>query len=216
MRIKVVLADDHEIFRKGLLSLFKNNPSFEIIGEAGDGEEVISVLEKNEPNVLLLDISMPKATGLSIIPQLKKRFPKVKIILLTMHDEAPFLNKALALGANGYVLKTTGEEELFKAIRRVQNGETAVDPFLAGEVLKLNMAGQISKKKIIESSGANLSDREMEVLKLVAKGYTDKEISEMLNISVKTVEKHKMKIKDKTGIKRLAGLIKFAMENGYV
>ncbi|MCO1600206.1 response regulator transcription factor [Desulfosporosinus nitroreducens] len=173
-------------------------------------------LEKNEPDVLLLDISMPNVNGLKVIPLIRKQFPKVKIILLTKHDETPFLNKALALGVNGYVLKTTGEEELFKAIRRVQNGEIAVDPFLAGELLRLNMAGQLAKKKNTESSGANLSEREVEVLKLVARGYTDKEISEMLNISVKTVEKHKLKIKDKTGSKRLASLIKFAMENGYM
>lgn len=216
MRIKIVIADDHEIFRKGLLSLFKSQRGFEVVGEAGDGIEVISVLEKNEPDVVLLDISMPKVNGLNIIPQIKKLFPKVKIILLTMHDETPFLNKALALGANGYVLKTTGEEELFKAIRRVQSGETAVDPFLAGEALKLSLAGSITKKKIAESSGANLSEREIETLRLVAKGYTDKEISDMLNISIKTVEKHKLRIKEKTGIKRLASMIKFAIENGYI
>ena len=215
MRIKIVIADDHEIFRKGLLSLFNSQRGFEIIGEAGDGEEVISVLAKNQPDVVLLDISMPKVNGLNIIPQLKKRFPKVKIILLTMHDETPFLNKALALGANGYVLKTTGEEELFKAIRRVQSGETAVDPFLAGEALRLNFAGNITKKRKVESTGANLSEREIEILKFIAKGYTDKEISDMLNISIKTVEKHKLRIKEKTGIKRLAILIKFAIENGY-
>lgn len=215
MSIKIVIADDHEIFRKGLLSLFKAQTGFEVIGEAGDGEEVLTVLEKNEPDVVLLDISMPKVNGLNSIPQIKKQFPQVKMILLTMHDETPFLNKALALGANGYVLKTTGEEELFRVIRRVQKGETAVDPFLAGEALKLSLAGNTVKKKLAEGSGANLSEREIEVLRLVTKGYTDKEISEMLNISIKTTEKHKLKIKEKTGIKRLASLIKFAIENGY-
>ena len=174
MTIRLVIADDHEIFRKGLSSLFKNQLGFEVIGEAGDGDEVLNVLSKHEPEILLLDISMPKVNGLSAVPEIKKRFPKVKIILLTMHEEPPFLNKALALGANGYVLKTTGEEELFKAIRRVQQGETAVDPFLAGEALRLTLAGPVLKKRKIEDSGISLSDREVEVLKYVAKGYTDK------------------------------------------
>ncbi|MFZ5945192.1 MAG: response regulator transcription factor [Bacillota bacterium] len=216
-KIKIVIADDHEIFRKGLLSLFKDQQVFNVIGEASNGEEVLTILENKEPDVLLLDISMPKLDGLKVIPQIKARFPKMKIIILTMHDEPPFLNKALVVGANGYILKNTGENELFKAISRVYNGEVAVDPFLAGQTLRSNLAGQFSiTKNSDDYSGANLSNREIEVLKLVVKGHTDKEISDVLNISIKTVEKHKLKLKEKTGNKRLADLIKFAIKNGYI
>ena len=213
--IKITIADDHEIFRKGLVALFKSQPSFEIIDEAGDGNELMNALKKKQPDVLLLDINMPGSDGISLIPDIKKKFPGIKIILLTMHDEPPFLNKALALGADGYILKTTGDHELFKAIFQVREGKTAVDQFLAGEALRYNM-GQVPSKNKLETSGVILTPREEEILKAVARGSTDKEISDMFNISIKTVEKHKLNIKMKTGTKRLAGLIKFALENDYL
>jgi len=213
--IKITIADDHEIFRKGLVSLFKSQPSFEVIDQAGDGTKLMNALTKKQPDVLLLDITMPGTDGISLLPDIKKKYPSIKIILLTMHDEPPFLNKALALGADGYLLKTTGDQELFKAIFQVREGKTAVDQFLAGEALRYNM-GQISSKNKLETSGVILTPREKEILKAVARGDTDKEISDMFNISIKTVEKHKLNIKMKTGTKRLAGLIKFALENGYL
>jgi len=212
--IKITIADDHEIFRKGLVALFKRQPVFKIIDEAGDGKELMNFLKKRQPDILLLDVSMPGPDGIILIPDIKKKFPRIKIVLLTMHDEPPFLNKALAFGADGYILKTTGEHELFKAIIQVMEGKTVVDPILAGEIIKHSM-GQVPAKKKLESSGVILSQREEEVLKAVARGFTEKEISDMFNISIKTVEKHKLNIKRKTGTKRLADLIKFALENGY-
>jgi len=200
---QIVLADDHVMIRQGLKKLIEAKSDMKVIGEAADGVELLSFLAALTTHMIILDISMPNLGGIEAVREIKRRFPSVKVLVLTMHRE--YLHKALAAGADGYLLKEDADRELFSAIENLRQGKTHISPGLRGE-----MEG--SKATLLPP----LSTREIEVLKLIASGKPNKEISEILSISIRTVENHRASIMNKLGLKNTASLVNYAIQRGYV
>ena len=201
-RYRLILADDHVLIRQGLGKIVKGNEEYEVIGEAGDGVELLSLLTTVTPHMVILDISMPKLRGIDVINSLKAGYPEVKILVLTMHKE--YLQQALAAGADGYLLKEDADRDLFSAIENIRHGRVYLSPRLTGELL--------GRRPSPESP---LSDREIEVLRHIAQGKANKQIAETLFISVRTVESHRARIMSKLRLKSTADLVKYAIRNGY-
>ena len=210
---RIVLADDHVMFRQGVKRILSEMADLEVIGEAGCGLELLSLLNKLTPHIVILDISMPRLRGIEAIHEIKAIHPDAKILILTMHKDIDFLEQAMAAGADGYLLKEDAEAEMFSAIESVQRGKKYVSPLLAGELTD-NWV-QISRgerKPLVES----LSTRERQVLKLIAEGKSNKEIADLLFISIHTVMRHRANIMDKLNLKKTADLVKYAIQKGYV
>lgn len=212
--IRVLLAEDHTILRKGLCSLLENEFGIEVVGEAGNGREAIEKTELLHPDVLVLDISMPLLNGIEVTRQLKKKFPDLKILILTMHASDEFVFEVLNAGAKGYIIKKAAPDELVSAIHAVSLGQS----FFSPEISKMLLDRMVDTGMMQDESIAfkNLSVREREVLQLVAEGHSSREISEMLFISIKTVENHRANIMEKLGLHNLAELIKYAINKGII
>jgi two-component system response regulator NreC len=216
-KIKVVIADDHSVVRTGLKLLLSNETDIEVVAEANNGKEAIDFCKEFRPNIALLDINMPVLNGIDATVEIKKQTPEVKVLIFTMYEDEELLTKILKSGAAGYVIKKASEEELLNAIRKVHSGEIFLDHTMTQKFVKhmLELPQAENKNNRKTQNGNNdvkLSTREIEVLRLVALGYTDKEIAEKLFISIKTVESHKYRIKDKLNVKRLADLVRYAIE----
>ncbi len=211
---KVVIAEDHTILREGLRALLSFDPNFTIVGEAGDGREAIRCVEKETPDLLLMDLSMPKMNGMDAIREIKKRFPKTRIIALTVHKTEEYILATLQAGADGYVLKDATHDELMTAIKSVLSGKQYLSPDVSGKVIEGYLEGRKTLRSV--SSWDNISQREREVLKLIAEGYKNKEIADDLCISLKTVEKHRANLMKKLDLHNAAALTVFAMEKGLV
>jgi len=213
-KYKIVIAEDHKILREGLKALVKLNEDFEVAGEAGDGVDAIRAAEKYRPDLLLLDLSMPRMNGISVIKDIKSRFPEMKIMALTVHDTEEYILETFHSGLDGYCLKDSSSSELLTAIRRVLQGDTYLSPGISEKVL----VGFLEGKKTLKSgtSWDSITQREKEVLKLVGEGYRNKEISDYLCISVKTVEKHRSNIMRKLEVHTSSGLTAIAIEKGLV
>lgn len=212
--IKVLLIDDHAVVRSGLMMLINAQQGMEVIGEAADGNEGIAKTIDMNPDVVIMDLSMPHGRdGFSSTAELKKAVPEVNILILTMHDDDEYLFRALKSGASGYILKSSPSEELLKAIRTVNNGEAYLYPTATKRLIEgyLDYA-----EKGEEDSIDLLSPREKEILSYVAMGYANKEIADRLIISVKTVENHKAKIMDKLQFTSRPELVKYAMKKGLI
>jgi DNA-binding NarL/FixJ family response regulator len=211
---KIVIEEDHTILRQGLRALLKANDNLEVVGEAEDGLEAIRCVENKDPDLLLLDLNMPRMDGLSVIREVKKRHPGTRIIVLTMHKQEEYIIEAFKSGAEGYCLKASSHDELILAINAVLSDKFYVSPEISEKVLEGFLEG---KKKIREkSSWDTLTQREREVLKLVGEGYQNKEISDYLCISVKTVEKHRANIMEKLDLHSASTLTAYAIEKGLV
>jgi len=210
----VIIAEDHTILREGLKSLLSSNPDFEIIAEAGDGREAIRSVEKLKPDLILTDLTMPKMNGMEAIREFKKRSPETKILVLTVHDAEEYILETFKAGADGYVLKDSTHHELVMAIRNVLMGKSYLSPGIADTVLEGYLEGRKTLKS--RSSWETLTRREREILKLIAEGYKNKEISKELCISVKTVEKHRANIMNKLNLHTATGLTGLAFEKGLV
>lgn len=204
-KIKIYLADDHKMLRESLNILLSQEEDIEVVGEAEDGLAVENGLRKTPVDLLILDISMPKRSGLDVAKNMAKENPDLKIIFLTMHKSEEILAEAFESGAKGYVLKENAFEELIKAIHTVMNGKIYVSSELSPTLLH----GFLSN----ERRGSDLSVREREILKLLAEGYSNKEISDMLVISVKTVETHRANIMRKNNFKNITELVLYAARN---
>jgi len=213
-KYKIVIAEDHKILREGLKALVKLNEDFEVAGEAGDGVDAIRAAEKYRPDLLLLDLSMPRMNGISVIKDIKSRFPEMKIMALTVHDTEEYILETFHSGLDGYCLKDSSSSELLTAIRRVLQGDTYLSPGISEKVL----VGFLEGKKTLKSgtSWDSITQREKEVLKLVGEGYRNKEISDYLCISVKTVEKHRSNIMRKLEVHTSSGLTAIAIDKGLV
>ncbi|MDH3884343.1 MAG: response regulator transcription factor, partial [Desulfobacterales bacterium] len=194
-KVRIVLAEDHTILREGLRALLTADPDFEIIGEAADGREAVRFVEKQIPDLILMDLSMPRMTGMDAIREIKKRYPQTKIIALTVHKTEEYLRTTLQAGADGYVLKDATHEELMMAVESVLKGKTYLSPGVSGRVIEGYLEGKESQMP--PSTLGLLSQREREVLKLIAEGYKNKEIATDLCISLKTVEKHRANLMKK-------------------
>jgi DNA-binding NarL/FixJ family response regulator len=214
MKKRIVIAEDHTILRQGLKALLKSNENLEVVGEAEDGLEAIRCVEKKNPDLLLLDLNMPRMDGISVINEIRKRHPETKIIVLTMHMQEEYILEAFRSGAQGYCLKASSHDELIMAINAVLSGKFYVSPEISGKVLEGFLEGQKNIKK--KSSWDILTQREKEVLKLVGEGYQNKEIADYLFISVKTVEKHRANIMEKLDLHSASALTAYSIEKGLI
>jgi DNA-binding NarL/FixJ family response regulator len=203
----VVLADDHAMFREGIKKIIERIENVSIIGEVNDGLELLELLKKSRPNLVILDISMPNLRGLEAIREIKKSHPKVKILVLTMHKKKEFIRQALRDGADGFLLKEDSSSELIRAVQAVKKGETFLSHLLSGALVDL---------AISEEKTELLTPRERAVLKLLAEGKKTQEIADVLFISVYTVRRHRYNIMEKLNIKSLADLVKYAISQNYI
>lgn len=210
----VVLADDHALIRQGLKRIIETKVDYKVIGEAGDGLELLALLKKTYADLIILDISMPNLRGLEAVPEIKAIHP-AKIIILTMHAEKEYLHQALSAGASGYLLKDDPETELFAAIKKVRDGQIYVSPRLAGELMSHLAQARQGNGNAFENP-QQLSNREKQVLKLIAEGKSSKEIADLLFISPRTAEHHRANLITKLKTKNTAALIKYALSNGYI
>ena len=213
MGCRIVLADDHVLIRHGIKRIIEEEESLKVVGEVGDGLELLDFLKKTTPDLIILDISMPNLRGIEAIREVKKVCPDVKVLILTMHKSVQYLCSAMSEGANGYLLKEDSDTELIPAIESVMEDKTYISPFLSKEFSDDVMQACHDFQKIHEDA---LTTRERQILKLVADGETNREIAELLSISKRTVEHHRANILKKLNIKNTADLIKYAIENGYV
>jgi len=213
--IKVLLADDHTIVRKGLCSLLEGEADIEVIGEAENGREAIKLAEKLHPDIVVMDISMPCLNGLEATRQLKKHFPEIKILILTMHANEEYVFQTLQAGAEGYLVKKAAPSELVLAIREVHQDNFFLSPTISRTVID----EYIRRADEINGEGdalKNLTARETEVLQLIAEGRKNREIAELLFISIKTVETHRAHIMDKLDIHSTAELTQYAISKGII
>ncbi|MBW1838294.1 MAG: response regulator transcription factor [Deltaproteobacteria bacterium] len=212
-KIKVVVADDHTILRQGIKALLDNLEEIEVVGEAKDGREAIKAIEELSPDVILMDIAMPGLNGLEATRRIKKKFPKTKVVVLTMHTNEEYIFQILNAGADGYLVKETAFQDLISAINSVHRGEAFMSPSISKKV----MTDYIQRAQGEERVGFDtLTTREREILQLVAEGNSNKKIAEVLFISPKTVETHRAHIMDKLNIHDRAGLIKYAIRKGMI
>ena len=209
---RVLIADDHAIVRAGLRALLAEEAVFDLVGEAAGGVEAIELVEKNNPEVLILDLSMPDLDGISVTRKIKSQFPALKILILTLHEDEALLKEAIKAGAAGYILKRAAEAELISAIRTILRGDLYVDPSMVRVLLEESHSPQVNHKDPTES----LTQRETEILRLIVEGYTNRQIGQELNISVRTVEGHRANISDKLDIHSRVELVRYARKNGLI
>jgi len=210
----IVLADDHVILRQGLKRILGEATDLEVVGEAGDGLELLTLVNRLIPHMVILDISMPKLRGIEAIREIKMVHPDMKVLILTMHKDKEYLYQAISAGADGYLLKENTDTELFSAIETIRQGRVYVSPFLSEESKEDWL--QIVRGKQNLPFAESLTTREKEVLKLIAEGKSSKEIGDLLFISARTVERHRANIMDKLNLKKTADLVKYAIQKGYV
>jgi two-component system, NarL family, response regulator NreC len=211
--LRIILADDHPIMLEGLRALFEREPDMEIVGLAHTGREAAKLAEKLAPDLVIMDVSMPDLNGIEATRQILARNPDMKIIALTIHSDTRYALEMIRAGAKGYILKQCAYEEIKRAVRCVMKGEAYLSPGITGSLLfALTGPGPAAE------SGAfsTLSPREREVLQLLAEGKTSRDIASYLNISIKTVDTHKMNILHKLGLKTLAELVRYAIREGMV
>ena len=210
--VRIVIADDHGVVRDGLRALIEAQPGLTVVGEAADGDEAHRRACELEPDVLLLDLSMPGGGGLEAAERVARDCRRVRVLVLTMHEERGYVARVLRAGAAGYVLKRTAAVELVRAIRAVAAGGTYVDPSLAGALL----TAPTPRTPARGARQGELTPRELEVLRLVARGNSNKDVGAALEISVKTVETHKANAMAKLGLAGRAALVRFALDQGWL
>ena len=211
---RVLLADDHAVLRAGLRLLLTSTNEYEVVGEASSGTETLSLAEQLQPDLILLDLSMPALGGLDALPTLRKLVPAARVLILTMHDDPQYLRQALKQGASGYVLKRAADSELLSAMRAVLQGDVYVQPSMTRILLEDMLPESQPADK--EDAWGSLSEREQEVLKMVALGHTSAEIAKQLNLSAKTVETYRARGMEKLGLRTRAALVKFALQEGLI
>jgi DNA-binding NarL/FixJ family response regulator len=211
---QIFIVEDHRLFREGLKAMLSLDPGYEIIGEAEDGLEAVRLIRKSRPDLVLLDLSMPRMNGFSVLREIKGAMPEVKILVLSIHESDQYVLQAFEARADGYAIKDSSREELRVAIRSVLEGKKYISPGVAGNVLE----GYLDGRKTLKSKSAldTLTEREKQVLKLLGEGYQNKEIAELAHISVKTVEKHRANIMAKLDLHNAAALTAFAFEHGLI
>ena len=213
-KIRIVLADDHPIVLNGLRNLIRAESDFELVGEAGSGFTALKLIREKRPDVAVVDISMPELNGIVLSRRLATDLPELRLLMLTLHEDRAYLNQALEAGVQGYVLKRSAAENLVQAIRAVMVGGLYIDPAIVGRVF----AGKRSATRLATSKhvAPSLTDRETEVLKLAAMGFTNKEIAARLDVGVKSVETYKARGLEKLGLKTRAELVRYASGQGWL
>ncbi len=213
-RRRIIIAEDHTILREGLRMLLSSNPDFEVVGEAQDGLEAIRMVDSLKPDLILMDLSMPRMNGIGAIQEIKKQSPITKILVLTVHKTEEYILATLKAGADGYILKDATHSELMLAIDNIFSGKSYLSPGISEKVIE----GYLEGRKTIKSSTSwdTLTQREREILKMIAEGYKNKDIADYLCISAKTVEKHRANLMRKLDLHSASSLTAFAMEKGLI
>ena len=210
---RIVLADDHALIRHGIKNIITRDQSLEIVGEVGDGDELLSFLEKHEADLIILDISMPKVSGIDLAELIKKKFPRIKVRMLTMHKNKQFFYRSMSAGADGYLIKSDSDEELLLAINKVREGRTYISPFLSDDFTEDVLAAYRNQEA---NPFKELTKREKQILALVVDGYTSKDMARKLNLSPRTVDHHRSNLLKKFKMKNSVDLVNYAVRNGYV
>lgn len=210
----VLIADDHPMVREGLRSLLETEKGFNVVAEAGDGEEALKYMERHKPMMAILDISMPKLNGIDTARQLLKRWPKTRVVMLTMHHDEAFLVKVMEIGVQGYLLKDAAGDEILRALKRIAEGEkyfsqSAMEA-IGRHISKKNDPNVLADKEAAE----RLTKRELQILSFIAEGMSTPEIAKKLYLSPRTVDTHRANIMHKLNIHQATGLVRFALENG--
>lgn len=212
--IRILLADDHRMMRDGIRAILERHPNFEVVGEASDGREAVHQAQQLQPDVVVMDVSMPLLNGLEAMRQILQGCPNTSVLILTVHEREDLVAQLLSAGASGYLLKRAAAQDLVWAIQAVFRGDAYIDPAVAKPVV----SGYIRhlQSEGFDSAPDNLTDREREVLQLVAEGYTSREIASLLHLSIKTVQNHRTKILRKLDLHDRGDLIKYAIEKGII
>jgi two-component system, NarL family, response regulator NreC len=213
-KISIFIADDHNLVRQGIVALLKNCDDFIVIGEASDGMKAVSLVKELNPDVVIMDISMPSLNGLEATYQIKREMPEIKILILTQHENEEYVIRMMKAGADGYILKNSVSDDLVNGIRALEDGEK----FFSSSISKLILDEYIGKIKGKETKtqSPELTHREREVLQLLAEGDTNQQVAERLFISVRTVEFHRSNIMHKLDLHDLASLVKYAINKGII
>lgn len=212
-KLRILLADDHEMFREGLKMLVNAQPDMEVIGEANNGRAAVALAQQLQPAVVVMDVSMPELNGMKATEKLKGLCPDIKVLTLTRHTDEGYLQQLLKVGASGYVLKQSASNELIRAIRVVVSGNIYLDPAVAGKMAMRFAAGRPARGM---PANKNLSAREEEVLRFIAWGYSSKEIAARLSLSIKTVDVHKANAMQKMGMKNRMDIVRYALLQGWL
>jgi DNA-binding NarL/FixJ family response regulator len=213
-KTRIVLADDHPIVLNGLRNLIRAEPDFELVGEAASGLSALKIIREQRPDVAVLDISMPELNGIVLSRRLAGEMPALRLLVLTLHEDRAYLNQALEAGVRGYVLKRSAVENLVQAIRAVVVGGLYIDPAIVGRVFE---SKQVNKRLAARKGVAPaLTDREADVLKMAALGFTNKEIASRLDVGVKSIETYKARGLEKLGLKTRAELVRYASGQGWL
>jgi two-component system response regulator NreC len=211
-KLRIILADDHALLRAGLAMLINTQADMEVVGQAASASEAIAIATSEKPDVLVLDLTMPGGHGITGIETVRQRSPDTKILVLTMHDDAAYLRATLAAGAAGYMVKTASDSELLSAVRTVAQGRKAINLSLSEEALH-TVLGE-ARAKSAPGAAPSLSEREREVLQLLARGHTNQQIATKLFLSVKTIETYRSRIGEKLGLRDRAELVAYALKIG--
>jgi DNA-binding NarL/FixJ family response regulator len=209
MTVRILIADDHGVLRAGLRALLNSTPDLQVAAEAGNGREALELCEQTRPDIVLLDISMPDLDGIEVTRRLKSAAPDTQVLIMTMHEDANLLHAALRAGASGYIVKRAVEYELLTAIQAVSRGELYVHPALTRSLLQTRPQATARPHE-----AEAISPREADILRLIAEGYTNRQIAEARSLSVRTVESHRASIMGKLDLHSRAELAKYAAEHG--
>lgn len=212
--IRLIVADDHAVLRAGLRLLLEAETDMTVVGEAGDAASALALAEQLKPDVVLLDLTMPGASGLAVIAQLRQVSERLRILILTMHDDEAYLRQALAAGASGYLLKKAADVELLSAIRAVHGGGVYLHPDHARGLLDAMVERARTDRKGEAATKQSLSPREEELLRLIALGHTNQQVARQLYLSVKTVETYRSRLMAKLGLANRAELVRYALQRG--
>ncbi len=212
MTIQILIADDHGVLRAGLRALLSSEKDLEIVGEASSGEQALAMAQELKPDLILLDISLPDLSGIEVTRQLKEDRPGIRVLILTVHEDEGLLQEAIRAGAAGYIIKRAVESELIDAIRAVSRGDLYVHPAMTRVLLRDMAPTPSPKQPTVEMP----TPREIDVLRYIAQGYTNRQTAEALSISVRTVESHRANLMSKLGLNSRVELVRYAKENGFI
>lgn len=212
MSIKILIVDDHGVLRAGLRALLNSEPDLQVVGEAENGDEALTMAHSLKPDVVLLDLSMPGASGIHVASQLKQHLPEIRTLILTVHEDDTLVREAIRVGASGYILKKAVETELIDAIKAVARDELYVHPAMVRALIGGVAPELVGSNKAVDL----LTPRETEVLRFIAQGHTNKQIAQLLNLSVRTVESHRSNLMGKLGMSTRVELVRYARENNII